>query len=123
MSHQMITSQLCVALSDEQQEVVTGGIDFELAGSNYANRTANLRGFTTSGPYGSFANSSGTNSEVNTAGQDFLVLGAPSVPAVAALGAAPILGGVESGTLGVSTPDIGTASEVKPANILKNCWK
>lgn len=122
MSHQMITSELYVGLSDEQQEVVTGGADFELAGSNYANRLSNLQGFTTSGPNGSVANSMATTSAVNTAAQDFLGLGAPSVPTIGALGAAPVLG-VESGTLGVSIPEVGAGGEVQPANLLKNCHK
>jgi hypothetical protein len=93
MSHQIISSELFVILSDEAQEFVTGGADFELAGSNYANRTANLQGTTASGPNGSFGNSVGTSSAVNTAAQDFLGLGAPIIPEVAALGAAPVING------------------------------
>ncbi len=50
-----IVSQLCLALSDEQQELVAGGADFELAGSNFANRIANLQGTANSGPDGSTA--------------------------------------------------------------------
>ncbi|MFM6003678.1 MAG: CTB family bacteriocin, partial [Sphaerospermopsis kisseleviana] len=53
MSHQIISSELFVVLSDEVQEFVTGGADFELAGSNFANRLANLQGTTASGPNGS----------------------------------------------------------------------
>ncbi|MFM6040209.1 MAG: CTB family bacteriocin [Sphaerospermopsis kisseleviana] len=93
MSHQIISSELFVVLSDEVQEFVTGGADFELAGSNFANRLANLQGTTASGPNGSTGSSIGTSSAVNTAAQDFLGLGAPIVPQVAALGAAPILNG------------------------------
>ncbi|MBE9237766.1 CTB family bacteriocin [Anabaena aphanizomenioides LEGE 00250] len=93
MSHQIISSELFVVLSDEVQELVTGGADFELAGSNFANRLANLQGTTASGPNGSTGSSIGTSSAVNTAAQDFLGLGAPIVPQVAALGAAPILNG------------------------------
>ncbi|WP_413171313.1 CTB family bacteriocin [Anabaena azotica] len=94
MSHQIISSELFVILSDEQQEFVTGGADFELAGSNFANRLANLQGTTASGPNGSTGNSIGTSSTVNTAAQDFLGLGAPIVPEVGALGAAPTLNGI-----------------------------
>jgi hypothetical protein len=93
MSHQIISSELLVILSDEQQEFVTGGADFELAGSNFANRLVNLQGTTASGPNGSTGNSIGTSSTVNTAAQDFLGLGAPLVPEVGALGAAPIING------------------------------
>lgn len=91
MSHQI--SELFVELSAQQQQLVAGGADFELANSNFANRIANLQGTAFSGPNGSFANSTGTSTTVNTAAQDFLALGAPSVPSVGALGAAPSLTG------------------------------
>ncbi len=48
MSNQTIVSELFVSLSNHQQEVVAGGADFELSGSNYANRLANLQGITAS---------------------------------------------------------------------------
>ncbi|MBD2665580.1 CTB family bacteriocin [Richelia sinica] len=95
MSDQNMASDLLLTLSDEQQEFLTGGVDFELAGSNYANRLANLQGITASGPGGSTGNSIGTTSAVNTASQDFLGLGAPALPGgIGALGAAPILNGL-----------------------------
>ncbi|WP_413171314.1 CTB family bacteriocin [Anabaena azotica] len=96
MSNQINASDLFVVLSDHQQEFVTGGADFELAGSNFANRLANLQGTTASGPNGSTGNSIGTSSAVNTAAQDLLGLGAPTVPQVGALGVAPTVeaGGV-----------------------------
>ncbi|QXE21340.1 hypothetical protein B6N60_00014 [Richelia sinica FACHB-800] len=90
-----MASDLLLTLSDEQQEFLTGGVDFELAGSNYANRLANLQGITASGPGGSTGNSIGTTSAVNTASQDLLGLGAPALPGgIGALGAAPILNGL-----------------------------
>ncbi|GAX34504.1 CTB family bacteriocin [Nodularia sp. NIES-3585] len=88
-----IVSELCVALSDEQQELVAGGADFELAGSNFANRIANLQGTANSGPGGSTANSTGQLTAVNSAAQDLMGLGAAEVPEVDALGAAPVLNG------------------------------
>jgi hypothetical protein len=97
MSNHIMTSEFLVALSDEQQALVTGGADFELSGSNYANRLASLQGFTTSGPNGSTGNSIGTTSAVNTAAQDLLGLGVPSIPTFGALGAAPILDGIGGG--------------------------
>ncbi|HLO85268.1 MAG TPA: CTB family bacteriocin [Nostocaceae cyanobacterium] len=97
MSNRINTPELFVALSDEQQELVAGGADFELSGSNYANRLASLQGFTTSGPNGSTGNSIGTTSAVNTAAQDLLGLGVPSVPTFGALGPAPILDGIGAG--------------------------
>ncbi|BAZ31807.1 hypothetical protein NIES4074_42800 [Cylindrospermum sp. NIES-4074] len=94
MSHQNIASELFVVLSNEQQELIAGGADFELAGSNYANRQASLQGTTASGPAGSTGKSIGTTSAVNTAAQDLLGLGVPHLPHVGALGAAPILTGL-----------------------------
>jgi len=94
MSRQIFTSQLFVELSNKQQELVAGGADFELAGSNFANRIANLQGTAFSGPQGSIANSSGNVSAINTAAQDFLALGSPTIPTVGALGGvSPIEGG------------------------------
>lgn len=75
MSNPINASELFVALSDEQQQLLTGGADFELSNSNFANRISALRGTTASGPGGSFANSAGTSNATNTAAQDFLGLG------------------------------------------------
>ena len=44
MLNQINGSDLLVALSDQQQEIVTGGADFELAASNYANKGSLLMG-------------------------------------------------------------------------------
>lgn len=93
MTTQNIVSDLCVALSEEQQELVAGGVDFELAGTNFANRIANLEGTARSGPEGSFASSTGELTAINTAAQDFLGLGADDIPDIDALGAAPVLNG------------------------------
>jgi hypothetical protein len=83
-------------LSEQQQQMITGGADFELSSSNFTNRQVVLQGSVFSGPNGSFANSLGQSSQVNTAAQDFLALGAPSVPDVPALGSAPVLTGLPS---------------------------
>lgn len=100
MSNHIITTELFVELLTQQQELLVGGADFELAGSNYANRFTTLRGTTFSGPNGSFADSAGQTSAVNTAAQDLLGLGAPALPNVGALGAAPVLTGLPAGGLG-----------------------
>ena len=44
MLNQINASDLLVALSDQQQEIVTGGADFELAASNYANKGSAVNG-------------------------------------------------------------------------------
>ncbi|MBD2294153.1 hypothetical protein H6G06_11790 [Anabaena sphaerica FACHB-251] len=94
MSYYTIISNLFADLSEQQQEIIAGGADFELSGSNFANRLVALQGSVFSGPNGSFANSSGQSSEVNTAAQDLLGLGAPSIPDFPALGSAPVLTGL-----------------------------
>lgn len=102
MSHQIFATQLLVELSDKQQELVAGGADFELANSNFANRTATLQGLAVSGPQGSTAFSTGNVAAINTAAQDFLALGAPTIPTVSPLGSAPVLNG--TGTTPPPTP-------------------
>ncbi|TAF04094.1 MAG: hypothetical protein EAZ77_16200 [Nostocales cyanobacterium] len=94
MRYYTIVSNLFVDLSEQQQEIIAGGADFELSGSNFANRLVVLQGSVSSGPNGSFANSSGQSSEVNTAAQDLLGLGAPCMPNFPALGSAPVLTGL-----------------------------
>ncbi|MCM0591875.1 MAG: CTB family bacteriocin [Gloeotrichia echinulata IR180] len=110
MSNPIIASDLFTELSNGQQEVVTGGADFELSGSNYANRLANLQGFTTSGPNGSGASSIGQTSAVNTASQDLLGLGVAQLPTgIGALGGAPVLTGL------AGSPTTGGNSFTNPA--------
>jgi len=108
MSNLIIVCDLLGNLSIQQQELLTGGADFELSGSNYANRLANLQGITASGPAGSIGASFGTTSAVNTASQDLLGLGAAAVPAFGALGAAPNLTGL-GGPGGGATPFVNPA--------------
>jgi hypothetical protein len=97
MKTENLVSELCVGLSEEQQELIAGGVDFELAGTNFANRIANLQGTANSGPEGSTASSTGELTAINTAAQDFLGLGADDIPDVEALGAAPVLNGNNEG--------------------------
>ncbi|MEA5516187.1 CTB family bacteriocin [Nodularia sp. UHCC 0506] len=100
MSYQISASELFVTLSDGQQELLAGGQDFELAGSNFANRVANLQGTSSAGPDGSNANSTGDVTAINTAAQDFMALGATEVPQINALGSAPVLNGMGNGNGG-----------------------
>jgi hypothetical protein len=89
MSNLTNSSDLFVVLSNEQQELLTGGADFELSGSNYANKLSALRGAATSGPQGSTAVSLGGSNAINTAAQDFLGLGGVIPNNVNPLGNAP----------------------------------
>ncbi|MBD2385682.1 CTB family bacteriocin [Cylindrospermum sp. FACHB-282] len=107
MSNQMIVSKLFVVLSDEQQELLTGGADFELSNSNFANRLATLQGTTASGPGGSTGNSSAINNATNTAAQDFLGLGGTIPLGIGGLGAAPVLNG--------AAPEVAPAPEAAGA--------
>ncbi|TVP59683.1 MAG: hypothetical protein EA343_19390 [Nodularia sp. (in: Bacteria)] len=93
MSHKIMASELLVALSDDQQELVAGGQDFELAGSNFSQRNANLEGTSSAGPDGSSANSTGDVTAINTAAQDLLAFGVDEIPDVDALGNAEVLSG------------------------------
>ncbi len=110
MLNQINTSDLLVALSDQQQEIVTGGADFELAASNYANKGSVLMGTSVSGPQGSSATSAGRANTILTAGQDFLGLGADLPAGVGALGPATL-----PGDAGVAPTPV-VATPVPPVN-------
>jgi len=109
MSNQINASNLLVALSNQQQEIVTGGADFELAASNYGNKGSALLGTSVSGPQGSSATSAGKANTILSAGQDFLGLGAEPPASVGALGPAvlPTEGGILPPT--PATPATGSA--------------
>lgn len=94
MSYDNITLELFVDLSDEQQELLCGGVGpsqtFKfgdpipsiaalgngplLTGSEDFGRTANLNGTTTSGPLGSIGNSVADRSGRTTAARDLMVM-------------------------------------------------
>src|SRR5690242_5634788 len=93
MSHRILVSQLLIELPDQQQALIAGGADFELANSNFAKKLSNLQGLAFSGPNGSTANSIGTSAAIDTAAQDFLGLGVPSLPTIGASGSAPTSNG------------------------------
>lgn len=94
MSYDNITLELFVDLSDEQQELICGGVGpsqtFKfgdpippiaalgnaplITGSENFGRTANLNGRTTSGPNGSLGNSIADRSGRTTAAQNVMIL-------------------------------------------------
>jgi hypothetical protein len=86
MANEIVTWDLMEDISPEKQELLTGGSDFELSGSNFANRGINLQGTTASGPAGSVGNSSALKNATVTAAQDYLGLGGSLPQNVAALG-------------------------------------
>ena len=112
MLNQINTSNLLVALSDQQQEIVTGGADFELAASNFANKASLLMGSSVSGPQGSSATSAGKSNTILTAGQDFLGLGADLPAGVGALGPAVLPG--DGGGGGGALPASATPLPIPP---------
>ncbi|MBD2276868.1 CTB family bacteriocin [Aphanizomenon sp. UHCC 0183] len=118
MLNQMDASDLIVALSDQQQEIVTGGADFELASSNYANKGSLLMGSSVSGPQGSSATSAGKSNTILTAGQDFLGLGAEPPSTVGALGPAVLPGDGTATTTVPAVPTPPVASGVGSLGIL-----
>ncbi|WP_016952663.1 CTB family bacteriocin [Anabaena sp. PCC 7108] len=112
MSNQINASNLFVALSEQQQELLTGGADFELAASNYANKLSGLIGTSFSGPQGSSATSAGKTNTILTAGQDFLGLGAEPPTGVGALGPAILP------TEGVNLNPVETGNQTQTGGIL-----
>jgi len=75
MSHELFTE-----LSNEQQEVVAGGVDFQLDVSFFAAEENILNGDSSSDPNGSTADSNGRSTEIKTAGLALLGLGAHDIP-------------------------------------------
>jgi len=92
MSDGIIDSSMLLNLSNYQQEMLVGGSDFELSGSNFAHRFAALRGITVSGPKGSYASSAAAKKATATAAQDFLGLAGAIPTNIGSLGPALPLG-------------------------------
>jgi hypothetical protein len=101
-----VSNKMLTVLSDQEQELLTGGADFELAASNYGNKGSILMGTSASGPHGSTASSAGKANTILTAGQDFLGLGTEPPAGVRALGPAvlPTTGNVPAITPPIATP-------------------
>ncbi|MBD2615272.1 MAG: CTB family bacteriocin [Nostoc sp. ZfuVER08] len=73
---------LFTELSNEQLEVVAGGVDFQINGTFYAAKENILNGESKSGPHGSTAKSNGSSTQIETAGLAFLALQAHQLPAL-----------------------------------------
>ncbi|WP_244917972.1 CTB family bacteriocin [Nostoc linckia] len=78
----MMSNVLFTELSNEQLEVVAGGIDFQLDATFYAGKENILNGEASSDPNGSTASSNGSSTEIETAGLAFLALGANQLPEI-----------------------------------------
>ncbi|MEH2149728.1 CTB family bacteriocin [Nostoc sp.] len=77
-----MSDELFTELSNEQQEVVAGGVDFQLDATFFAAKENVLNGGTSSNPCGSKADSNGRSTEIATAGLAFLGLGATDIPKI-----------------------------------------
>ncbi|MBD2615270.1 hypothetical protein VF14_09790 [Nostoc linckia z18] len=75
-----MSNVLFTELSNEQLEVVAGGVDFQLDATFYAGKENILNGEASSDPNGSTASSNGSSTEIETAGLAFLALGSHEIP-------------------------------------------
>ncbi|MBD2385676.1 hypothetical protein H6G32_09710 [Cylindrospermum sp. FACHB-282] len=91
MSDQIIASELLVKLSVQEQELVSGGADFGLSNTNFAERVVFSLESTASTPLGSTTFSVGWDRSRNTAAQYLLGLGGTIPGNITALPPPPIL--------------------------------
>jgi hypothetical protein len=91
MSDQIMASELFVKLSGEEQELVSGGADFGLSNTNFAERAVFSLESAATTPLGSSTFSVGLDRAINTAAQYLLGLGGTIPENIAALPAPPIL--------------------------------
>ncbi|MBD2681036.1 MULTISPECIES: CTB family bacteriocin [Nostoc] len=77
-----MSNVLFTELSNEQLEVVAGGVDFQLDATFYAADQNVLNGESSSDPHGSTASSNGSSTDIETAGIAFLALGAHEIPKI-----------------------------------------
>ncbi|XZF60837.1 MAG: CTB family bacteriocin [Gloeotrichia echinulata DVL01] len=91
MSDLIIASKLFVKLSEEQQELLGGGADYELNNTNFAERVKASIESRANGPLGDAAFSLDLDKSINTAAQDFLGFGGVIPENITALPPPPIL--------------------------------
>ncbi|MBD2681034.1 MULTISPECIES: CTB family bacteriocin [Nostoc] len=77
-----MSNVLFTELSNEQLEVVAGGVDFQLDATFYAADRNVLNGESSSDPSGSTASSNGSSTNIETAGIAFLALQAEGLPTI-----------------------------------------
>jgi hypothetical protein len=79
MLNEIMASEMLVDLSDEQQELLTGGVDFITDGTSYLQKLVALQSQTGSGPNGSFSNSSAATLKIDTKAFQTIAVGAPKL--------------------------------------------
>ena len=72
MSGQMIASEFFVDLSDQQQELLAGGADFDLSNTEFTQGTANVRKTSSSSPQGDSSSSTFQQNDISSSAQDLL---------------------------------------------------
>ncbi len=75
MSHPIITVKLLIELSDDQQEFLVGGADFELNNSNFGQNIVKKQSLTSSGARGNTSTTSVLDNLVNGAAESYIDLG------------------------------------------------
>jgi hypothetical protein len=75
MSYLIITSELLGELTDEQKECISGGTDFKLGNTNFAERDSGVLESNASNPMSNSNFSFKLNRVIYTAGQELLGLG------------------------------------------------
>jgi len=75
MSDPIITVELLIELSDEQQEFLVGGGDFELNNSNFCQNVVKKHSLTSSGARGNTSTTSILDNSVNGAAESYIGLG------------------------------------------------
>ncbi|AFZ27614.1 hypothetical protein Cylst_5613 [Cylindrospermum stagnale PCC 7417] len=91
MPDQIIASELFVELSVHEQELVSGGADFGLSSTNFAQKVVFSLESTASTPLGSNAYSLSWDQAINTAAQNLIGLGGSIPGKITALPPPPIL--------------------------------
>ncbi|WP_445634204.1 Bacteriocin [Nostoc sp. DSM 114161] len=79
-----MSNVLFTELSNEQLEVVAGGVDFQIDATFFAAKENVLNGESSSDPHGSTASSNGSSTQIETAGLAFLALGSHELPTIEA---------------------------------------
>jgi hypothetical protein len=72
MYGQMIASEFFVDLSDQQQELLAGGADFDSNNTDFTQATANVRKTSSSSPQGDSSSSTFQQNDISSSAQDLL---------------------------------------------------
>jgi hypothetical protein len=77
MSHQIIASEIFVELSDEQQEILAGGVDYSNLSTSlttFMAKQSTVETISTSGPMGSTVGGKGMTTEISNSGLNMIKL-------------------------------------------------